>query len=192
MSGTVSNRRHKAMDRNMQCCLLILAMVLGLHSTCGAAQVTPGTLCQEDEQVVFSCPVKDGSKIVSLCGAKHLTAQDGYLQYRFGRAGRVELEFPAQRQNTQSLFRYAHYFRYQVERLAVSFDTQGYTYTLFDAYEGDTGTKTHQQGVQITPPGTPSKVITFLCRGPALGMLHSLRTIVPCDKTDALNLGACQ
>jgi hypothetical protein len=171
--------------------LLILVLVLGLHRACGAAQVTPRTLCQEDERVVFSCPVQGGTKIVSLCGAQHLTAQDGYLQYRFGRVGRVELEFPAQRQDTQGLFRYAHYFRYQVERMTVSFDTQGYTYTLFDAYEGDTKTKTHQQGVQIIPPGAPSKAITFLCRGPVHGMLHHLKTIVPCDKTDALNTSAC-
>ena len=180
------------MDKKMPRCRLILAVVLCLHSAVGAAQVLPGTLCQDDEQVVFSCPVKDGTKIVSLCAAKHLTAQDGYLQYRFGRAGSVELEFPALRQDTQRLFRYAHYFRYQVERMAVSFDNQGYTYTLFDAYEGDTKTRTHQQGVEITPPGAQPTAITLLCRGPALGILHSLRAIVPCDKADALNMGECQ
>ena len=150
-----------------------------------------GTLCQQDETVLFTCRLKDGKKIVSLCGSTTLTAVDGYLQYRFGEAGKVELEFPRQRQETQKLFRYSHYFRYQVERTAVSFDNNGYRYTIFDNYEGDTQPKVQQQGVEVAPPGAEQQAVTLLCRGAAGGHLSSLSAIVPCDKDDPLNMGEC-
>ena len=150
------------------------------------------TLCRQGEDVLFSCPVKDRTTIVSLCGSKHLTGQQGYLQYRFGRKGHIELEFPAQRQGTQKMFRYAHYSRYQVNRVAVSFRKGAYTYALFDGYEGDTLPKTHYQGVQVRPSGAARKEVTLMCRGPALGNLSSLSSILPCDKDDPLNMGECR
>lgn len=172
--------------------LLALALVLLTQSSGFTKNVAKGTLCHGDEQVLFSCPVQDGSKIVSLCGSKDLTHKDGYLQYRFGRAGNLELEFPAQRRETWKMFRYSHYFRYQVDRMAVRFDNSGYTYTLFDNYEGDTKPKLRQQGVQITVPQQGRKDITLLCHSAAIGNLSRLIAIVPCDKADALNMGECR
>ena len=176
----------------MRTVLLLLSLVV-LHWTSSPfADETQPTLCRQGETVLFSCPVKDGRTIVSLCGSKDLTAQEGYLQYRFGRAGHIELEFPAQRQETQKRFRYAQYSRYQVNRVAVSFQRAGYTYALFDSYEGDTLPKTHQQGIQVTPSGGARKEVTFICRGAASGNLYSLSSILPCDKDDPLNMGECR
>jgi hypothetical protein len=172
--------------------LLTLAVVWLAQSSSFAITAAQRTLCQGDEQVLFSCPVQDGTKIVSLCSSKNLTDKDGYLQYRFGSVGEVELEFPPQRLATQGMFRYSHYFRYQVDRVAVRFDRNGYTYTLFDNYEGDTKPKVRQQGVQISLPGAGRKDVIFLCRGAAIGRLGSLISIVPCDKDDALNMGECR
>ena len=172
--------------------LLLLSIVLLHWNTRLLADETQRTLCQEGEEVLFSCPVKDGTTIVSLCGSKHLTAQEGYLQYRFGRASHIELEFPTQRQETQKMFRYAQYSRYQVNRVAVSFQRGGYTYALFDSYEGDMLPKTHQQGVQVTSSGVARKEVTLMCRRAAIGNLYSLSSILPCDKDDPLNMGQCQ
>ena len=172
--------------------LLLLSIVLMYWNTTLSADEIQGTLCREDEQVLFSCPVKDGTKIVALCGSKDLTAQEGYLQYRFGHHRHIELEFPTQRQETQKRFRYAQYSRYQVNRVAVSFQRGGYTYVLFDSYEGDVSPKTHQQGVQVTPSGGARKEVTFICRGAASGNLYSLSSILPCDKNDPLNMGECR
>ena len=129
--------------------------------------------------------------MVSLCGSKDLTAHDGYLQYRFGRARHVELEFPPQRQDTQQMFRYSQYSRYQVHRAAVSFQRGGHTYVLFDSYEGDASAKTHQQGVQVAPAGGVRQEVTFLCRGVARGNLYSLSSVLPCNREDPLNMGEC-
>src|SRR6478672_5689557 len=71
----------------------------------------PNTLCAKDERVIFSCPVKRPAKIVSVCAAKNLTSDQGYLQYRFGLPGKIELEYPKDRKGTQEKFQYTHYFR---------------------------------------------------------------------------------
>jgi len=52
------------------------------------------TLCQADEEVIFSCANKN-KKIVSMCASKPLTATQGTLQYRFGTKGHIELAYPA-------------------------------------------------------------------------------------------------
>src|SRR5712691_7480717 len=73
------------------------------------------SLCAKDEHIIFSCAVKRTAKlpakIVSLCASRDLDKERGYLQYRFGLPGKVELEFPKGRQGTQQQFRYSHYLR---------------------------------------------------------------------------------
>ena len=51
------------------------------------------TLCAKDERVIFACVLKQPAKIVSVCASKNVTSETGYLQYRFGLPGKVELEF---------------------------------------------------------------------------------------------------
>ena len=114
------------------------------------------------------------------------------MQYRFGRTGKLELEFPKRRQGTQEMFRYAQYSRYQVNRVAVNFQRGGFTYSLFDSYEGDTSPQTRHQGVQVTPSRAGRKEVTLMCREAAVGNLYSLSSILPCDKDDPLNMGECR
>ena len=59
-----------------------------------AAKPQARTLCAADERIIFSCTLRQPVKIVSVCAAKDLTNEKGYLQYRFGLPGKVELEFP--------------------------------------------------------------------------------------------------
>src|SRR5262249_11408484 len=111
-------------------CLLALLFLMGAllmpmrssHAKGGLASLTrtnadelqPNSLCATSEKIIFSCPVKRPAKIVSLCASKDLTSDRGYLQYRFGLPGKVELEFPKDRTATQQKFQYSHYFRAQV------------------------------------------------------------------------------
>ena len=137
---------------------LALAVIFGTSSFSLAQTGTVATLCRQDEQVLFHCPVQGGRKLVSLCGSTHLTATEGYLQYRFGPARKIELEFPRQRDDSQKQFRYAHYMRYQVDRSEVSFQRDNYTYTLFDGYEGDTKPSRRLSGVRVDTPEAKKKV----------------------------------
>ncbi len=51
------------------------------------------SLCQRNEQVLFSCPTKN-AKIISLCASENLSSTNGYLQYRFGKKNNIELYYP--------------------------------------------------------------------------------------------------
>jgi len=123
----------------------------------------PNTLCAKGERIIFSCPVKRPAKIVSLCASKDLTSERGYLQYRFGLPGKIELEYPKDRQATQQKFQYSHYFRAQFDLTSISFTIDGYEYSVFDDYNGEEKPAISTQGVSVTAPGKP-KEVSFVCR----------------------------
>jgi hypothetical protein len=59
-----------------------------------ASQDSKGALCRNTENILFSCTTVTG-KIVSVCGSKDLSAQNGYIQYRYGSSSKTELSLPA-------------------------------------------------------------------------------------------------
>jgi hypothetical protein len=142
----------------------------------GAPQ--PNTLCAKDERVIFSCPVKRPAKIVSLCASKDLTNDHGYLQYRFGLPGKIELEYPKDRQGTQSKFQYTHYFRAQFDMTSIGFTIDGYEYSVFDDYNGEEKPKIISQGVSVTAPGKP-KEVSFVCRTKPKADYNDLQAALP-------------
>ena len=141
-------------------------------------QLQAGSLCEKDEKIVFSCPIKRPAKIVSLCSSKELTKERGYLQYRFGLPGKIELEFPKQREQTQSAFKYSHYFRAQFDQTEISFTSDGYQYAIFDDYNGEQKPAQRDQGIRITPPGN-GKEMTLSCRGKAKAQYGDLADVFP-------------
>src|SRR3982074_2248895 len=138
----------------------------------------PNTLCAKDERVIFSCPVKRPAKIVSLCASKDLTSERGYLQYRFGLPGKIELEFPQDRNGTQQKFQYMHYFRAQVDETEISFQINGYEYQIFDTYNGEERPRISTQGVNVTAPGKP-KEVSFPCRTKPKADYSDLQAVLP-------------
>jgi hypothetical protein len=142
------------------------------------SQLQAGSLCENTEQVVFSCAIKKPARIVSLCSSKELTKDRGYLQYRFGLPGKIELEFPKQREQTQTAFKYSHYFRAQFDQTEISFTQDGYEYAIFDDYNGEEKPARHDQGVRITPPNN-GKEVTLACRGKARAQYGDLAEVFP-------------
>ncbi|PYS44386.1 MAG: hypothetical protein DMF71_03800 [Acidobacteria bacterium] len=114
------------------------------------ATLQPNTLCGRDERVIFS-------------SSKDLTSERGYLQYRFGLPGKIELEFPKDRTGTQEKFHYTHYFRARVDLTEISFSINGYEYQVTDDYNGEEKPAQIIQGVSVTAPGKP-KEVSFVCR----------------------------
>ena len=156
--------------------LCVVAVTAGSATT--VAQRQPGSLCENTEKIVFSCSIRKPAKIVSLCSSKELTKDRGYLQYRFGLPGKIELEFPKQREQTQSAFKYSHYFRAQFDQTEISFTSDGYQYAIFDDYNGEEKPAQYDQGVRITPPGN-GKEITLSCRGKAKAQYGDLAEAFP-------------
>ena len=122
------------------------------------------TLCAKDERVIFACVLKQPAKIVSVCASKNVTSETGYLQYRFGLPGKVELEFPKDRTGTQQKFEYNHYFRARVDLTEINFSVDGVSYSVFDDYQGEEKPAFSEQGVAINWPGTGKKEVRLICR----------------------------
>jgi hypothetical protein len=171
--------------------LLPAFTLLQPRATLLAGQITPNnqssSLCRAEEQVIFSCTAAPAARTVSLCASSALDHRRGYLQYRFGKPGAIELQFPQARANTQLAFRYAHYFRAQVDRTEISFDDQGYRYTIFDYYDGDMKPVTTIAGIRVSKHGATKLETELLCQGKASSKLGSLETIIPRDPDNPLN-----
>lgn len=85
-----------------RCVFLLWFFVLS--SMAYATQQPPqsATLCTQGETAVFSCTM--GKKLLSVCASDDLSKSAGYLQYRFGRAGQIELQYPTERLHPLRLF----------------------------------------------------------------------------------------
>lgn len=158
-----------------------------LFSAAVAADFQPSSLCRAEEQIIFSCALAGSTKRVSLCGSKLLDHRRGYLQYRHGQPSAIELQFPQARANTQLAFRYAHYFRAQVDRSEISFDNQGYRYTIFDYDEGDITPPLAVAGVRITKHGAEGRETELQCQGKPTRKLGSLEKVIPRDHDNPLS-----
>lgn len=141
----------------------------------------PNTLCAKGERVIFSCPVKKPAKMVSVCASKDLTSDRGYLQYRFGLPGKIELEYPKDRRGTQEKFHYTHYFRAQFDLTAINFTIDGFEYSVFDDYNGEEKPVQSSQGVSVTAPGKP-KEVSFVCRAKPKADYTDLQAVLSNDQ----------
>lgn len=146
-----------------------------------AARLQLNTLCAKDERIIFSCPVKRPEKIVSICASKDLTNERGYLQYRFGLPGKIELEYPKDRTGTQQKFHYTHYFRAQVDLTEIGFTIDGYEYSVFNDYNGEEKPAISSHGVSVTAPGKP-KEVSFVCGAKPKADYTDLQAVLPTDQ----------
>jgi len=162
-------------------CALLFVLSLSLATASNVAQLQPGSLCERDEKIVFSCTLgkqaKPG-KVVSLCSSKELTKEQGYLRYRFGVPGKIELEYPKDGERPHEAFKYSHYFRAQVDETEISFSLNGYEYSISDDYNGEEKPVHHSQGITIKPPNN-GKPVTLNCRERAKAQYGDLADVFP-------------
>ncbi|WP_244306233.1 PAAR domain-containing protein [Paraburkholderia lacunae] len=53
------------------------------------------TLCTAGEDVHFSCELDGVHKIASVCAAKNVSPDDGYVQYRYGTQSKLDFKYPS-------------------------------------------------------------------------------------------------
>ena len=109
--------------------ILVLAAFAALPSLVSAADVR--TLCDASETAYLSCTV--GTKLLSVCGSKELTAGSGYLRYLFGASGKKpELTYPAAETHPSRAFRRNEPLTSaKAGVMALSFDISDFTYNVF-------------------------------------------------------------
>ena len=144
-------------------CALLVSLGMQVNKQVNAQAVKTSSLCRKDEKTIFTCQVKPSAKTVSLCSSANLTKTDGYLQYRFGLPGKVELEHPKDRIGSREAFAYSHYFRAKVDLTEISFSLDGYSYTVFDNYNAEEKPSISLQGVTVTS-SDKQKEVTYSCR----------------------------
>lgn len=157
------------------CCFVFSLAVSQPYSS--SLYTKPASLCGKNEQVIFSCLMQKSAKLLSLCGSQELDAQKGYVQYRFGNPGKIELEYPAERKDTQSAFSYSRYTRPLVTYLSLRFETNGYEYSIHQDDVEDIKPAVRESYISIAAPG--KEAVEMKCRQPVNGSLMKLEDIVP-------------
>ncbi len=142
------------------------------------------SLCEADEKVVFSCTMQKSSKLLSLCTSRQVDAKTGYVQYRFGVPGTVELQFPAERKDSQAAFSYSRYTRPLVTYLTLDFESNGYKYSVHQDSNAEEKPPDNSSYLEVTAPGDNVKPVEMKCRLPVIGSLMLLEDVVP-RKEDA-------
>lgn len=136
-----------------------------------SAQAQP-TLCTAGERVIFSAALVRSTKLVSLCGSPGDGDLPGaYVQYRFGRPGRVELEYPHDRAGSRQQFEHE---AGGGRDKGLWFETNGFRYVISEVFplrgeagEPETTLSVYRAGGD--PRDRP--VATFTCRTPYRGGL---------------------
>ncbi|QOT78824.1 hypothetical protein [Cupriavidus basilensis] len=135
------------------------ALLLSMFSLTATAR---DSLCTKDEQVAFSCTVK-GNKLVSLCASPDLSKTKGYVQYRFGKKGAVELAYPKLTDDPRKHFRWGvtaysgggtDYFR---------FSNGGYDYVVY----AGSGKGWEKEGLVVEKD--QKRIASLPCRDGGLG-----------------------
>lgn len=155
-------------------------LLLALMSFEGrATEPTPGSLCGAAQTTYFSCQTAR-QRTISLCGTL-----PSALQYRYGKPGKVELAYPHDMAQGARQFAFAHYSRYQTDRVEVSFSHDDVDYTLFDYAE-----KGHRSaGVRAAT--SAERMAEIRCTGTVHGALAPMANSIRCDTDSALNGGQC-
>lgn len=110
------------------------------------------SLCIEGEIAAWSCDL--GQRMVSICASRDLGPDRGYVQYRIGRKGDVELEYPAERVHPRG--RFAHNVAANGDE-DISFENGGYEYIVFEILRDD------KDGVIVRKDGKEASRLT--CNG---------------------------
>ena len=137
------------------------------------------SLCQPKEQIIWSCTTTK-NKIASVCASKILSAEKGYVQYRFGTAGNVELQLPKTKANSQNFFKYSRYTRYMVTMLTLNFENGGFSYVIHD--DDNEEEKPPSRSASIDVASGDGKTVSITCKLPTTGSLMTLEDIVPRDE----------
>ena len=83
--------------------LLYVALAATLIVALSAVATAADSLCSDRETVVYSCKVgAKRTKSLSICASKHFSSSSGYLQYRFGRKGALEMVIPKTTEHSDS------------------------------------------------------------------------------------------
>lgn len=146
-----------------------LAVIAVAATATGGATAGPlqrGTLCMAGEQIIYSCRVKQS--VVSICAAPRLATKSDYVQYRFAKAGRLQMSYPSDKVGSRKLFiRGSRDFPSGIEQY-IRFQKGGYDYVVYSYFAVDSpgadGLKTPIEGSGLVVQRAGKMVSQLTCR----------------------------
>lgn len=126
--------QHTEWDSDMLTRLCCTLVSIAAASSADAADRTPVAAkshCEPTEQVIFSCRV--GQKIASLCASKRLTHTEGYVQYRYGPPGKIEIDVPGRSLAERARITVLRSPPSNANALAMGVESGGATYYVFSS-----------------------------------------------------------
>lgn len=92
-----------------------------------------GTLCSAEEDIYFSCPLT-GGKTVSVCAKGNNKPTAGYVQYRYGFPGKIEMLYPQKSVSPKGKFFVVDASEGSVNLNNIKFKKGPYTYLVNQAF----------------------------------------------------------
>lgn len=134
------------------------------------------------EKVVFQCEVREG-KNLAVC-SKYANDVLSGIQYRFGRASRKEMIFPADGFGFKG-FTFNYYFRYQVSYRELAFSVGSYKYGVYSHFDGEEKGVVKTSAGVVVSDATDSKLVQVPCEVVYIDNLREVAPYVACDKNGA-------
>ncbi|MGN4070038.1 hypothetical protein ACS0Y7_36155 [Burkholderia gladioli] len=178
-----SHRRSRMCSARWICVLAALAV-----SNVGHA----ASLCAAGETVVFNCKLKENKKLVSLCSSKDLSNRAGFLQYRYGSSGKIELTYPEIKTGSQLHFGYDAYSRADLSTFILGFENGIYRYELSETTEGGEQEVATRELLVGSPNHRRDMHLTCLDDANLTSNISTLESVVPCDRNHEIVDGGCR
>lgn len=135
-----------------------------------------------NEKVVFQCEVREW-KNLAVC-SKYANDVLSGIQYRFGRASRKEIIFPADGFGFKG-FTFNYYFRYQVSYRELAFSVGSYKYGVYSHFDGEEKGVVKTSAGVVVSDATDSKLVQVPCEVVYIDNLREVAPYVACDKDGA-------
>lgn len=143
------------------CTTALFVILLGMCSLPSLATDTASTLCAPTDKVVFSCPLGNGKKIVSMCTSGDASQEHEHFYYAYGRPSTPELVYPAKDQPSDGVFMRSHLvYGGASGGTAYSFVKDGYKYIVYSI----AGTSFHDGGIIVQHRGDARVVKKMQCQ----------------------------
>lgn len=154
----------------------LLGLTTSLESRLAAEENSH--LCAQDEMAYFSCTIGKSNKLLSFCGLADPGPTNDWLYYRFGKAGKIELDYPEKGVNASTVFKYEKTIRPGqgpdlpgLTAYSISFEREQHTYRLNYESTGDE----NRAALEITLPDK-TQPITLPCKKILLNKLSDLES----------------
>jgi hypothetical protein len=120
-------------------CGIFAIRIVVISAVMLSSTVYSQTLCQSGEIDYFSCKTSSSGKLISVCGNIDLGEIDekSWVQYRFGKAGAIELAYPTELAGSPKKFEGNNLNKYNVNDLRFVNDGKTYSVRLEGVYSGD-------------------------------------------------------